>query len=483
MQQDDPVISQEWRRLEMYPIRCLSVLLAGSLSFSAAESLAGTGPNGAAPRPFYVVAHNPNTLAETRNALRAGANALEPDISAISCGTGHAFDDLVMHDSSLPIPPTSCGQTKLLDWLDGVHGLAIDFPQLAMVVFDIKPSAATAATGNLILDAVRTHLNGHGVGTHYTPQDVQLNVVLSVDTRRHAAVFDAVLPQLGAREGVQFDAEDDAQSVVSYFFGKQFFGNIAYGDGTSGPGPHLPTAIDLAAGRRAASGFPRALTYVYLIDELPSMRLFIDAGVDGIIPPDAELGTLRALVDARSDVRLAVRSDNPFAPALESYALEVSTADDASGGEGTDANITFTLTGTLGSASVTIDTAPTGRMERASVNWVTMQSRNLGALTSVTVASDGEGNKPRWKPREITVFSRRWIGSDMSAHYTAEFNAWLEPRSALRATLVASAGIPDPCDPDRRPSPEHRECVPSPHPSRASATTDLLLQMLLVRPH
>ena len=33
------------------------------------------------PRPFYVIAHNPNSLSEAFQALREGANALEPDVN------------------------------------------------------------------------------------------------------------------------------------------------------------------------------------------------------------------------------------------------------------------------------------------------------------------------------------------------------------------------------------------------------------------
>src|SRR5437667_12264839 len=61
----------------------------------AAALLIGTGPaalaspfvplNGAQSRPFYVIAHNPNTLEAVTNALKNGCNALERDITEITC--------------------------------------------------------------------------------------------------------------------------------------------------------------------------------------------------------------------------------------------------------------------------------------------------------------------------------------------------------------------------------------------------------------
>lgn len=35
----------------------------------------------AGPRPFYVVGHNPNTIADVNDALSKGANAIEPDVT------------------------------------------------------------------------------------------------------------------------------------------------------------------------------------------------------------------------------------------------------------------------------------------------------------------------------------------------------------------------------------------------------------------
>jgi hypothetical protein len=57
-----------------------------------------------------------------------------------------------------------------------------------------------------------------------------------------------------------------------------------------------------------------------------SMRDFIDAAVDGIIPGD--IGELVRVVSGRLDVRLATRQDNPFVTLNEAYGLKIRTGDD-----------------------------------------------------------------------------------------------------------------------------------------------------------
>src|SRR4029077_61066 len=107
---------------------------------------AQTGPNGTDPRPFYVVAHNPNSLEMAAFALDNGANALEPDV-------------IVLPDNSVGLPfflynPTGMvmyhdysGLTArvpltLAEYLSGVHDLAKTHKNLALLLLDVKPQAA-----------------------------------------------------------------------------------------------------------------------------------------------------------------------------------------------------------------------------------------------------------------------------------------------------------------------------------------------------
>jgi len=177
----------------------LIVAMTGSSRLSA-----NTGPNGTNPRPFYVMAHNPNTLAMVALALQSGANALEPDIMVLPDGArGLPFLELdptgmvMYHDSS---SLTARVPLTLEEWCDGVNLLVRTlYPnQLALVEFDVKTPAAHHENGPKILDAITNHLNANGVN---------LNVIISVGNRvPDGDLFKYIFPLLGERIGVQVDA-------------------------------------------------------------------------------------------------------------------------------------------------------------------------------------------------------------------------------------------------------------------------------------
>jgi hypothetical protein len=249
----------------------LHLLMVSPVMVSPARATGGsvTVLNGADPRPFYIIAHNPNTLEEVDAALQVGgvdadplANALEPDVTvAEGCDGG---DILVNYDSSSPNRDGDCDDTHFVDWLAGVHERALEHPELALILFDIKPSAATADRGEEILNDIRQYLN-------YGP--VNLNVILNVAKLGDGGVFDKVLDHLGPREGVNVDGEDDVDDVNKFFFDREYAGNIGYGDGTSFQGLFLPRAIDKAAFRRASIGYPRIVSDVFTLNHDTSMAL------------------------------------------------------------------------------------------------------------------------------------------------------------------------------------------------------------------
>jgi hypothetical protein len=104
-------------------------------------------------------------------------------------------------------------------------------------------------------------------------------------------------------------------------------------------------------------------------------------------------------------IRYAMRVDNPFLPTNANYARFIHTGDVHMGG--TDANITFTVKGTLGTASKVTDASLDGRMERDDWNAVTIQSADIGDLLSITVQRDNDGNGPDWYLDRILVQSYR----------------------------------------------------------------------------
>src|SRR5437764_12930842 len=68
-------------------------LTVASWSIKTAQSN-GNPLNGASRRPFFVFAHNPNTLEDAQAALGQGANALEPDVQV-----GTAGNLVIAHDA------------------------------------------------------------------------------------------------------------------------------------------------------------------------------------------------------------------------------------------------------------------------------------------------------------------------------------------------------------------------------------------------
>ena len=407
-------------------------------AFSPAGFAAANTPlNGSSPRPFYVFAHNPNDLDSVTNALLNGCNAFEPDIDTKTCGGKTFLIDFDPDGGGI----AACDQTKWVEWCDAVHDLALQFPQLALVVVDIKSDAAKASFGSEIIDTVHNHLNTNGV---------DLNIIYSVAKIGHGEVFDNIIGKLGPREGVQVDADDSPDAVLGYFFGRDYFENIGYGDGTATPGPDLPRAIDRASFLRATIGEPKAVTYVYTLSTESSMHSFINAGVDGIIVTDGSQTELADIVtNSHPEIRMATRNDNPFHTLYETYGLEIITSNvqDA----GTDADLTFTLHGCRGSATITVNTGyinallNSGRMEAGNTDWITIPSADLGQLTSITVHHNGNPND-NWQLQEIRVSSLRWVGMNIghSREYTATFNQVIKMGETFNRPLTPNFTLPAP---------------------------------------
>jgi hypothetical protein len=448
-------------------------LTLSSVMVSAARAVGGslTVLNGSDPRPFYIMAHNPNTLEEVDAALQVGgvdadalANALEPDITlATGCAGG---DILVDWDSTSPNRGGHCDDTHFVDWLMYVHDRAIEHPELALILFDIKPSAASVEHVEEIVNDIHSYLN-------YGP--VNLNVLLSVASIGDASAFDKakILDHLGPREGVNIDQENDVDDVLNFFFQQGYAANINYGDGTAIQGLFLPRAIDKAAFRRASIGYPRLISDVFTLNHDTSMNSFIYAGADSIIPDafgviesgdPAYLHQLANVVSQHPEVRRATRDDNPFEPALQSYGLEIRTAG-ATPGEpfpGTDANLTFKLKGCRGEATITVDTGnindvpyDSRRMRDANLidtpspagtDWVTIPSTDLGRLTSISIFNDGTGDAPDWRLVDVRVSSAGWLGPDYGGlrEYTVTYNDWVKANTTVPLNLTPNFTEPPP---------------------------------------
>ena len=434
-------------------VSCLKpadTLGASSMSCQADELLQGVrcypnksvALNGAKKRPFWIYAHNPNTLEEAEQALKDGANALEPDIIHLPDGaaydtSGPIKDELVVYHDYVLV--TTRRPLSLDSYLEGLHGLAVKYPALSLIVLDIKTQAAKVGYAKKIWQSVQDHLLHAGQS-----DEISLNVVYSVCCRAPDGGLFAddsdgfnLIQALGPREGVQIDGEDEPQDIVDFFAKKTSKAQIGFGDGTlganlAGIGPNTLKAIEKYVWMRADGGKPKT-AYAFAISEQEALKEYIATGVDAIITDD--IAGLSAIVKGRTDVRLAARDDNPMRPLNEAYALKVVTSDIADAG--TDARVTFTLKGCLGQATGTIDTSRIGRMERGKTNYLAIPSMDLGRLTSLTVSRDDAGSAPGWNLDTVTITSDKYVKSakyNAANAFTGTFKDWI-PTDGKTVTL------------------------------------------------
>lgn len=388
--------------------------LCGQLS-DPLNRLAVTAAPTFGPRPFYVVGHNPNTIKDATHAVKAGANGLEPDVQVYE---NHTDQLCINHGKGEPSAPS------LVAYLKELHGLVHDHSGLSLVVFDCKPEVTSADHGFELLMAIREHLTF----------DNDLNVIISIGNRddNQGAFFDRIVDLLGPREGLMIDAENDPGAVSNYFTSRGVT-NQGYGNGISFVnfvlGPYYRYTLEGACGIRAQAGRPRFI-YVWTVNEHDELREYIRIGVDGAITDDpADLRHIAAEPQFAALIRPAARADNPFRPANFGYGLHVKTGDKWHAG--TDANLTFTVHGSTGSCSKTINAELIKRMESDEWNWVTIPSDDIGALDSITVQRDNDGNAPDWYLDRIEVRSARFGTSG-----TAVFDRWIDSTSPFTVPLV-----------------------------------------------
>jgi hypothetical protein len=365
------------------------------------------------PRPFYVFGHNPNSISDVKSALTAGANAIEPDLNVFEAN---------QNEISVSHSEGDTGDPPLLKYLQDLHQVAHDNPQLAMVVFDCKPKVATAAHGIELLRAVREHLTF----------DNDLNIVISVAKIGEGDIFQGIADILGPREGLMIDAEDDPAAVAAFFSGLGVH-HQCYGNGISVAnsiiGPYYRYTQEHACERKAGTNQPN-FVYVWTVNDDDEIREYIRIGVDGIISDDD--GKLKGITQEPEFaplIRLATRLDNPMSPENFNYGLIVHTGDVLHAG--TDANVTFTIQGTLGSAQKTVNTQLIRRMERNEWNYITVPSPDLGNLTAVSVQRDNQGNAPDWFLDRVLVRSFRY-----GAAKQAIFNRWIDTTAVFTEPLV-----------------------------------------------
>lgn len=386
------------------------------------------------PRPFYIIGHNTNSIEMVTDVLNAGANAIEPDINindskelCISHGKG---------DSDAPL---------LSNFLDDLHNVAFENPNLSLVIFDCKSDSANPDNGLKLLTEIRNRLT----------YDTGINIIISVAEFKDVSIFDKIKYIIGPREGLMIDYENDPIAVSNHF---QSIGvsNYAFGNGVTGleidlpifgkTGPNVKKSLEQSCSFKAATNLNK-FNYAWTINGLNTggselIQEFIHIGIDGLIVDGEDRVTglsysllpniinLKNIVLANSSIiRIAHRIDDHMRPENYAYGLTIQTKDKRYAG--TDTNITFKLNGTLGAASYIFNSNLDSRMERNHLDYITIQSDDLGTLNSISISHDNQGLGPKWYLDYIIVESYKY-----GVRKTAKFDKWIDDSGVFTENLI-----------------------------------------------
>jgi hypothetical protein len=354
-------------------------------------------------RPFYVIAHNPNTLADVAAFLAAGANALEPDVCFVP---DHPETYYVSHDHT-PFSTPFTAAHSLRAYLAGLRALMVPDADgrapggaLALIAFDYK-DADRGGDINALLRIVDEEFSGRSEGAGVA-------ILVTVSARSHAA-FLGGYAQDRPRVGVGID-EDGAPEAVVEALCAAGQAHIAYANGVMKYNPkQVYSSLAAAKALQAAldSAQPQ-LIYTWVLERDETLRAHLELGLDGVI---VDVGTVPRLLAILQEPRyramyaLAARGHDPWtAPALPQYALQVRTADVALAG--TDARLRFTLHGEAGTIERVIDGGRSHMFERDSTNRFSLDGADLGRIQALSIEALDGGLGAGWLPREIELRSR-----------------------------------------------------------------------------
>ncbi len=386
-------------------------------------------------RPFYVIAHNPNELADVAAYLDAGANALEPDVCFVP---GRPETYYVAHDHT-PFSTPFTAAHSLRAYLQGLRALMTPNADgkrrgghLALIAFDYK-DADRGGDINALMQIVHDEFSSH-------PACAGVAILVTVSERSHASFLGA-WAQGRSDAGVGIDEDDDPTAAIDALrqAGQR---HVAYANGVMKFSPtqvysSLGAAKALQA-RSADGGAPR-LVYTWVLERADTLRAYLELGLDGVIVDLATVPCLLAILEEpryRQMYALAPNGHNPWdAPALPQYALTVHTADRALAG--TDVRLRFTLTGSLGSVERVIDGVRSHMFERGSVNGFSLDGVDVGQVQSVSVEALDDGLAAAWLPQRIEV-----NGRSLTTPSCVEFGAedWVR-----RGTPITKSPSPADC--------------------------------------
>ena len=343
-------------------------------------------------RKFYIIGHNPNTLDEAEGFLRAGANALEPDVCFDAARPERFY---VSHGTVGSNPFTA--EHSLVNYLRGLRAILADGANgygLALIAFDIKsPVFDINELVRLIFDNFSGQPGGEGVA-----------ILITVSSLSHVGFLNAY-DQSRERVAVGIDEEGSPHEVEAALRGggqRRF--TYANGSIVTDIKFGLFKSIMAAKGLHGRGGGFK-LVYTWVLARDSPIRSYLDLHIDGII---VDVGVVPHLLEILGDehfssaYELAPSGYDPFtAPPPPAYVLMIRTRDVHYAG--TNSPVKFTLRGASGALESTLDADYRDVLERGGVDYLTLEGEDVGEILSLTIAAQTAGLNSGWLPESITL--------------------------------------------------------------------------------
>jgi hypothetical protein len=252
----------------------------------------GSKTKSAVPRPFYLIAHNPNTIDLARAFIASGVNALEPDLRFVDKEI-RVHDQFSILGIRIRYPLFDGPGPTLSEYLRGLNEHNIS-PSL--IAWDLKPPFKLAWMHEAAKIIRRDYGTKH-------PHTAMLFTVGSEDGLPELRAFASVLK---ANEAVGVD--DFTSPAVAHSALDGLGKSYTYADRR-----RMKAIADAIAMRDSGKSF--TLVYAWLVNEANELQKFLDVGLDGVIVDLEAVPKLRERLQTDANkvkFRLAEPSDKPF---------------------------------------------------------------------------------------------------------------------------------------------------------------------------
>lgn len=385
-------------------------------------------------RKFFIIAHNPNTIAEAKDFLDAGANALEPDICVQADKPGKYFVSHGHDGGANNMSP----KNSIIAYLTGLKKLLTEKGtkrNLALIMFDYKDPDSTGEINEFLKIVHDNFSKFAGVCAN-----VAIGVTVgSLDDIGFLTKFDQV--PANDRIGIGIDEWKVPSEVADAFVSaKQKRYSYANGIITTFTKLGVMDTMLLARHQQTVKDGERMkLIYTWVLADSSAMRNYLHIHIDGIIVNISTVAALKAILLEKEFLPIYELAQNGYNPwgalPMPQYSAEclTSNADLA----GTDATILFELIGTAGSLFTPFNSDYKNLLEAGGTTFVPFDGANIGTITGLKMTALNSDINSDWLPAMITVHST--MSSDVFFNFGPE--EWLIKGSPITKSASAAPAI------------------------------------------